>query len=102
MIRTWSAPPIIQRDLEGVRGRIKTQGYFKSQRGINLLGCGIITQIRVNRKVMLRGKEKQQSGCMPKFPSPFPKKPQIKVPIFLDTTLAFQILTSPGEKVILM
>ena len=40
----------IERDLEEVRRRIKTQGYFKTEQSLNLWIYGIISQFRENER----------------------------------------------------
>ena len=40
----------IERDLEEVRRRIKTQGYFKSEQSLNLWIYGIISQFREEQR----------------------------------------------------
>jgi transposase-like protein len=64
----------LERDLEEVRRRIKIQGYFKSERSLNLWVDGIISQFRVDKSFTTatpgfvpRREEEQQPKGMPDY-----------------------------------
>jgi transposase-like protein len=62
----------IERDQEEVRRRIKTQGYFKSERSLNLWIYGIISLFREEPKPQCKEK---QPGAMPQYAFSLIKEP---------------------------
>ena len=66
----------LERDLEEVRRRIKIQGYFKSERSLNLWVYGIISLFRVDESFTTRREEERQPKVMPDYAFHIKKEPK--------------------------
>jgi putative transposase len=66
----------LERDLEEVRRRIKIQGYFKSERSLNLWVYGIISLFRVDKSFTTRREEERQPKVMPDYAFHIKKEPK--------------------------